>query len=289
MNEKYRFTKISGSNGKCHIKRTMRDIYEPSDHTFVICAYKESPYLEECIRSLKQQQIPVNIILVTSTPNLHIDALVKKYGLDYYVNTGKSGIAEDWNFGYRMAKSKVITLAHQDDVYGPEFAKKVLAGINKHKCPLIAFTDYGEIRNGKYVTGNRLLNIKRVMLFPLRNKKLQEIRFIRRRILSFGSPICCPSVTFVKENLPNAIFTPGYRSNVDWQAWEKLSKRKGAFVYCKDILMFHRIHEDSATTAIIADNDRTKEDYEMFCKFWPEWIAGMIERFYCKSEESNEI
>lgn len=270
-------------------KSTMRDTYKSSDYTFVICAYKESPYLEECICSLKRQQILVNIILVTSTPNLHIDALVKKYGLEYYVNIGKRGIAEDWNFAYRMAKSKIITLAHQDDVYEPEFAEKVLAGINKHKCPLIAFTDYGEIRNGERVTKNRLLNIKRAMLFPLRSKKLQEIRFIRRRILSIGSPICCPSVTFVKDNLPNAIFTSEYRSNVDWQAWEKLSKRKGAFVYCKDMLMFHRIHEGSATTAIIADNDRTKEDYEMFCKFWPKRIAGMIERFYCKSEKSNEI
>ena len=25
-------------------------------HTFVICAYKESPYLEECIKSLKHQK-----------------------------------------------------------------------------------------------------------------------------------------------------------------------------------------------------------------------------------------
>ena len=27
-------------------------------HTFAICAYKESPYLEACIRSLKGQTVP---------------------------------------------------------------------------------------------------------------------------------------------------------------------------------------------------------------------------------------
>lgn len=270
-------------------EKVMLSTYKPSDFTFVICAYKESPYLEECICSLKQQKISVHIILVTSTPNAYIEALVKKYELEYYINRGKSGIAEDWNFGYRMARSRIVTLAHQDDVYKPEFAGEVLLKVNEHRCPLIAFTDYGELRNGKYVTENRLLKIKRIMLFPLRNKKLQEIRFIRRRILSIGSPICCPSVTLIKENLPKVIFTPGYRSNVDWQAWERLSRRKGAFVYCTDILMFHRIHENSATTAIIQDNDRTKEDYEMFCKFWPKWIAGMIEYFYRKGEDSNEI
>ena len=271
-----------------HIK-TKQSAYKPSDFTFVICAYKESPYLEECIRSLKQQRMPVTIIMVTSTPNAHIEAMVKKYGLEYHINRGKGGIAEDWNFGYRMAGSRIVTLAHQDDVYKPEFAEEVLRKVNEHESPLIAFTDYGEIRNGKHVLKNRLLNIKRIMLFPLRCKKFQEIRFIRRRILSIGSPICCPSVTLVKENLPKVIFTPGYRSNIDWQAWERLSRRKGAFVYCTDILMFHRIHENSETTAIIQDNDRAKEDYEMFCKFWPKWVAGIIEHFYRKGEDSNEI
>ena len=76
---------------------------------------------------------------------------------------------------------------------------------------------------------------------------------------------------------------------MDWQAWERLSRYQGAFVYCKKILMFHRIHEDSETTAIIADNDRTKEDYDMLCKFWPKSVASMIEHFYRKGEASNEI
>lgn len=263
--------------------------FTAADYIFVICAYKESPYLEECIRSLKGQKIPAEIILVTSTPNAYIENLVEKYQLEYYINRGKSGIAEDWNFGLSKAEGRVVTIAHQDDVYEPDFAKKILENINRHEKPLIAFTDYGEIRNKKRVTNNRLLKIKRIMLFPLRIKTLQQIRFVRRRILSLGSPICCPSVTFVKENLPATIFTSGYRSDVDWQAWEKISRFKGAFVYCKDILMYHRIHEESATTAIIADHDRTKEDYEMFCKFWPKWVAGMIEWFYCKGEKSNEV
>lgn len=263
--------------------------FSKEDFTFVICAYKESPYLEECICSLLRQKLPVSVILVTSTPNEHIENLTKKYKLEYYINTGESGIAQDWNFGLKMAKGRVVTIAHQDDIYEPYFTWKVLKNINKHQRPLIAFTDYGEIRNAQSVTKNRLLNIKRIMLFPLRCTILQNAKFVRRRILSFGAPICCPSVTYIKENLPEPIFTPGYRSDLDWQAWEKISRLSGAFVYCKDILMYHRIHEESETTAIIADNDRTKEDYEMFCKFWPKWIARIIEHFYKKGEVSNEI
>ena len=40
-----------------------------TNHTFVICAYKESPYLEECIQSLQAQTVSSQILMVTSTPN----------------------------------------------------------------------------------------------------------------------------------------------------------------------------------------------------------------------------
>lgn len=263
--------------------------YREKDFTFVICAYKESPYLEECVNSLKNQTIDVNIIIVTSTPNTHIEKIAVKYGISYFVNKEKKGIAEDWNYGYKKVNTKVITIAHQDDIYLPQFAENVLKKINLQKKPLISFTDYAEIRNGEIVTSNKLLRIKRLMLFLLKNKTLQNSKFIRRRILSFGSAICCPSVTYIKENLPKVIFQAGYRSDVDWEAWEKLSKLNGAFVYCDNVLMYHRIHEESATTEIIADDDRTKEDFEMFCKFWPKSIARIIEHFYQNSEKSNEV
>jgi hypothetical protein len=127
------------------------------------------------------------------------------------------------------------------------------------------------------------------MLLPLNLRLFHKSRFLRRRILSFGCPICCPSVIFNKEKLPGQIFKEGYRSDEDWQAWEKLSRLNGEFVYCSRILTFHRIHEESATTAIIGDKIRSREDYEMFLKFWPEPIAKMLVKLYSKSEKSNVI
>ena len=57
-------------------------------HTFVICAYKESEYLEECILSLKNQTIESTIIMETSTPNDYIVDLAKKYEIPLYTNPG---------------------------------------------------------------------------------------------------------------------------------------------------------------------------------------------------------
>ena len=175
-------------------------------HTFVICAYKESPFLEECIVSLKKQTVPTQVIIVTSTPNEHITALVEKYGIELYINTGDHGIVQDWNFGYSKCKTPYVTIAHQDDVYFPKYAERAISFLEKSIYPLIYFSDYCEIRNGKKIKTNRLLKIKRILLLPLRVKGLQKSRFVRRRSLSLGNGICCPAVSFAVDNLPNPVF-----------------------------------------------------------------------------------
>ncbi len=44
------------------------------------------------------------------------------------------------------------------------------------------------------------------------------------------------------------------------------------------------LHEDSETSAIIGDNARSAEEYEMYCKFWPKWFAKVLNRQYAKGK-----
>lgn len=257
-------------------------------HTFVICAYKESVYLEECILSLKNQTIPSLIIMETSTPNEYIKSMAQKYNIPLYINPN-GGITQDWNFGLSFVETKYATVAHQDDVYEPAYAEKIVGRLEKSKRPLIAFSDYSELRDGEKIHDTSMLKIKRIMLLPLRPKCFSSSRFMRRRVLSMGDPICCPAVSFNLELAQRPIFKDGFRSCEDWEAWENLSKLKGDFIYIPEPLMCHRIHEESATTAIIHDNARVEENYVMFCKFWPKAIAKLINKYYTKSEKSNEL
>ena len=77
------------------------------------------------------------------------------------------------------------------------------------------------------------------------------------------------------------------KSNIDWQAWEEISKMDGEFVYVDYPLVKHRIHEESTTAALLEINGRKKEDLYMFCKFWPKPIAHIIDWFYQLNEKSN--
>ena len=258
-------------------------------HTFAICAYKESPYLEECVKSLLKQTVKSNIILVTSTPCSYIENICERYKIPCYVNTGDSGITQDWNFAYSKCNTSIITIAHQDDIYFEQYTEQLMDSMKAVKRPLIFFTDYYELRKGELIGNNKLLKIKKIMLFPLRLPLFQRSVFIRRRILSLGSPICCPSVAYFRENLFFPVFKNHFRTNEDWEAWEAISKLKGQFVYCSMPLMAHRIHEESETTAMIQEKGRTGEDFEMFRKFWPVWISRILCHFYKKSERFNDI
>lgn len=260
-----------------------------SNHTFAVCAYKESPYLRECIESLVNQTVKTNIFIATSTPNSYIKEIADEYEINIYVNDGETGITQDWNFAYSKASTEYVTIAHQDDIYDKCYVENMIKYMEKEKRPLIFFTDYAELRNNHIVKTNTLLRIKRIMLFPLRFRIFWKNRWIRRRILSLGTPVCCPSVSFAKSNLPQEVFRNGFKADEDWEAWEMLSRYKGSFIFCNKILTYHRIHQESETTKILHDSKRGGEDYIMFCKFWPKPIARILTKMYGKSENSNNI
>lgn len=272
-----------------------------SRHTFVICAYKNSPYIEECICSLKQQTKSSIILLATSTPSDYLESLCMKYKIEYHVRNGVSNIADDWNYAWSIVKTPYVTIAHQDDIYEKSYTEKIMkeaegvTKLNKEIC--IFFTDYSEMINGKKYKKRKNLKIKKILLSPLKKINRQDKKFWKKFSICFGNAICCPTVTYnkdyidklaIKENRER-IFNKYFRSNLDWETWEWLSNYDGRFVYLPSYLMAHRIHEESETSSVIHDNQRGKEDYEMFSKFWPKWIAKILTHLYSESEKSNEI
>ena len=264
--------------------------FAAQDHAFVICAYKENPFLPECLESLMSQSCKSNISMITSTPNEYISNLCEEKNIPLYINTGEKGLAQDWNFAYeKVADKRLITITHQDDVYDPTYLETILTLVNRSIKPLIAFTEYYEIRNEKRVSSNTLLRIKLFMNLPFRLRIFQKSKWMRRFILAFGDPICCPAVTFVRENLPMPLFDTSFTTACDYKAWVDISPLNGDFLYSSKRLMGHRIYPDSATSANIINKSKSQEDFIVFSSLWPKWIARIISRFYQKAEKSNVI
>lgn len=267
----------------------MKRLYKPSDHTFVICAYQESPYLDECVKSVLNQKVRSTVRIATSTPNNHINEIAGKYGIPVCINQNQKGIASDWNYAVDCADTPLVTLAHQDDVYEYDYTDRILRALSQCRNPIIAFTGYSELRGSMVVKRSALLAVKRLMLAPMRFGIFWGSRFVRRRILSMGNAICCPTVTLVKDSVPLPLFKNNMKSNIDWQAWEELSRLRGEFAYVPQDLVKHRLHELSTTAGLLEVNGRQEEDLYMFRKFWPEPAAKIIDWFYRSNERSNKL
>lgn len=261
-------------------------IVSENKHSYIVCAYKRSPYLRECIQSLLNQTVPSSIKITTSTPNDYIEKTAAEFGLEVLVNPKSDGIASDWNFAMKQCDTQYCTLAHQDDLYESGYTEKMLQEMTADT--LIGFSDYYELRGTEKSDSTINLKIKKFLLSGLKNKRRAGSKTARRRVLSLGNSICCPAVTYNLRKIPQNLFKSGMRSNVDWQAWEQLSRMDGEFQYVTKPLMCHRIHDESETSQTIKDNQRTSEDLEMFRKFWPVPVAFLITRFYALSEKSND-
>ena len=223
---------------------------ESLNHTFVIPAYKDSVYLEECVRSLKNQVLPTNILIATATPSSYIENIAFKYNIPYFVSSKSPSIGGDWNFAISCTSSRFVTIAHQDDIYDPYFTTKVLASFEKAQSnqPLLVFTDYADVVNGATRTGSLNAWVKNALLLPYKIKSQISSRFFRKASLALGNSICCPSVTLDRINTGDFQFSEAFTCVLDWEAWMQLANRKGTFIYINKKLVKHRIHIDSETT-----------------------------------------
>ena len=255
-------------------------------HTFVICAYKECRYLEQCILSLINQTVSSNIIMVTSTDNDFINRMAIKYKIHLYVRKGKSDIQKDWNFGYRKANSDLVTIVHQDDIYEKNYLEQILKFYQFNNNVLFLCTDYYVLKdNKKELDINSKL--KRILKFPLRFSLFNGLKWFKVGALSFGNSINCPSVTYNKLLLgSNNIFTSKLKFSLDWDTFLKFAKGKGKIGYISKKLICYRIHDEATTVEFINSKERLKEDIIMFEKIWPKFIVKFIMKFYVRASDT---
>jgi len=257
-------------------------------HTFAVCAYKESEYLERCIGSLVAQKTKSNIIVCTSTPCEYIDNIAKKYGLPVYVRQGKSDIRDDWNFAYDSAKTDYVTVAHQDDEYNKHYVSALKARADKCKGDFLMFySGYRPLKNGQ-VTTDVNCKIRRLLRQPMRVPAFARVRWIKKLTLAFGNSICCPAVTYNKKQLGDSFFTSDMKFNIDWDTFLKLAKMKGRFLYEDRALTYYRVHDGATSKEFIDNNGRVIEDTLMFEKFWPKPIVKLLMKFYKKAYDTYE-
>lgn len=261
-----------------------------NDHTFAVLAYEDSPYLEECLLSLINQTIKSKIIIFTSTPSEFLKKISKKFNIVLIINEHHQGIADDWNFAYNHCDTKYVTLVHQDDIYLPQYAETCIKMLEREKraLPLIVFTWYGEKVNGVLRLSHINFLIKKFILLPFMIKSSISSNFLKKSVLIFGNPVCCPTVMYHKGFIGFVNFSNDFQCNMDWDAWLRLAVKQGSFVFINKRLLWHRLYKKSQTSVQIERHGRSREDALIFNRIWPKAIAGFLVKLYSLSYKMNE-
>ena len=255
-------------------------------HMFSICAYGDSPYLEECIRSVKNQSVVSRMQICTSTPSEYIKALADKYGIEMKVRDGESNIADDWNFAYDSANADLVTIAHQDDMYESDYVKELLKAKKKYPDMSLFTTSSSTLKNDKVKTYGSVEIVKKLLRSPLRLKLLSNRSFIKKASITLGNAIICPSCTYDKKLCGPSPFDSKYKFVVDWDSLLRLAEKKGRFVCCEKPLIIYRVHDGAETAKLIKDNTREKEESEMFDRLLNKNVSTVVKRLYKKSYDA---
>ncbi len=270
-----------------HRHTRLKQLMESTQHSFVVPAFGESPHLGECLASLTAQTVASAIIVATPTPNEAIASSASVYGARLVVNAHGGGIGPDWNFALSCADTPWVTIAHQDDIYLPEFTSRTMSAALAHDDVSLVLTGYAELVGNDTRTSTSLLRIKRALLeLGFLGGTYAGSRMMKTNALRFGCAIPCPSVTLRVDREPFA-FREDLRIDLDWEAWLRLARLPGRFAFVREISMLHRVHPDSETSAGIADGARLREDLEVLCQMWPAPIARMIASTYGLAYRSN--
>lgn len=255
-------------------------------HTFSICAYKNSPYLETCIKSILAQTVKSDIIICTSTPNTYIYEIADKYDLEVFVHEGSTGIGSDWNFAYEKASTPLVTIAHQDDVYLKQYTQTLLNMKERYPDMSLFGSSSVSLKKGKLQRLGKVELVKKILRLPLRLRGLANKTSIKMAALRFGNPIICPSCAYDKKLCGEELFLSDLSFALDWAVFVKLAKKKGRFIVSEKPLILYRIHEGSETMQAILDSRRQKEDEEMFDALLPKPLAILMKSVYRSSYDA---
>lgn len=249
-------------------------------HVFAVCAYGESPYLEACLRSLKAQTRPSEIMICTSTPSAFLTKMGEKYGVPVYVRQGQSNIRDDWNFAWEKADGDFVTLAHQDDLYHREYGEQLAKAVLSYPDLTVFTSDYVIVKGERLISWDKLLLVKRLLRLPLRARALSHLSQVKKLSLMFGNSICCPATTYCKKKIGEPLIHSDYSFVLDWDNMFRLANEPGRWICEERPLLYYRVHDGAATKACIRNHKRELEEREMFERFWPRPVVELLMRGY---------
>lgn len=224
--------------------------------TFVMPVYNGTRHLREAIDSILRQD--VHLICVDDASTDDSAAIIRATGAALVQNPQRLGLAGNWNRAMALVTTPAFVLAHQDDVYEPDFAATMIALLDAHPRAFIAHCKTIPIDDAGRVIDTPAARYKE-SLWPARDP-YEEAGGAAIARLARGNFIVAPSVIF-RTDAARAIgrFSP-MQFVLDWEYWFRGLLAGYTIAGTHRRLVRFRRHERTATRATELTLDRYREE-----------------------------
>jgi GT2 family glycosyltransferase len=224
--------------------------------TIVVPVYNGARHLRETLASLLQQR--ARLICVDDASGDDSAAIVRACGVELLRNDHRLGLAANWNRCVELVTTPYFVLAHQDDVYEPDYAATMLALIAAHPRAFIAHCRTMSIDDDGRAVATPAARYKE-SLWP-RGEVYEEDAASGLPRLARGNFIVAPSVIFRAEAVRSiGRFSP-LEFVTDWEYWMRGLLAGWAIVGTRQRLLRFRRHAATATRATEQTFDRYREE-----------------------------
>ena len=213
--------------------------------TVITPSFNQGNYIEDCIRSIKEQSYPhIEHIVVDNQSSDRTIEILKQYESTYnlkWITESDSGQANAINKGLDLATGDIICWLNTDDYFFDErVIEKIADFFSRHPSTEVVFGD-GYIADGDgRILEPIILNHGGLNLFRMR----------------YADYVLQPS-TFWKRN--DLRLDEQYHYAFDWIFFYQMFERKLSFHYMREFLSIYRIHGKNKTAL-----DNYKRKHEIF-------------------------
>lgn len=236
----------------------------PLSLTFAIPCRDGARHLPALLRSLLGQTVACRLLLVDDASTDRSVALAREVAgdrLQVVQNPDPLGIPGNWNRAAALVDTEYFCLAHQDDVYAPDFAAALSAtlaaapGAAAAHCPAVAIDDEGARR--------RSLAERYKARIWRRLPAVESPAEAFPRLFA-GNYVSCPSLVYRRSAfLAIGAFDQHFRFAPDWEWLLRATAKGWQLATVARPLVSYRRHREQATRAAASTLKRYREEHAL--------------------------
>jgi hypothetical protein len=233
------------------------------------------PFLRPLLESLLRQTLGGFRLLLVDDGSTDGSAAVAREvagdRIEILRNEAPLGIGANWNRCAQSVDTDYFCLAHQDDVYRPDFLACLVDALERAPGAGIA-----HCRSAAIDAGGRALHsgAERYKRHFWRTIAAGD-RAAHYRRLWHGNFVCCPAVVYRTRSFRDAgPFRSDLRFALDWEYWFRLLRRGHDIADVEAVLVDYRRHPTAATAAATSGRWRFAEELEVLDEAREKGIAA---------------